>query len=323
MDIKTTVLGARRPLILSHYQPDGDAVGSTLGLSHALQATGQAPLTALPDPVPDDLAFLPGADAVLSSLVGVPDDIDLLIVLDCGGLDRLKQLYVEHQGLFDRLPIVNIDHHLSNSRFGDCNLVDASWAAVSEELYFLLREWGLPLVPDCASCLLAGIITDTQSFRTPSTTSRTLRAASGLVEAGAALTQVATSLHRKASPAGLRLWGQALSTIQASDGLLWASVSQSMLVTCSSTPAEADGLIDLLCTVRGASVALLFREEGDGSVRVSLRSLDDRLNVAELAAVFGGGGHKRAAGCHVGGGLLEAQAQVLSQASKALQQTGK
>lgn len=323
MDIKTLIMGARRPLILSHYQPDGDAVGSVLGLGHALRAAGQAPVMALPDPVPLDLAFLPGSDEVLSSLVGLPTDIDLIIVLDCGSLDRLKQLYTEHLGLYARLPIANIDHHLSNVGFGTANLVDTSWAAVSEELYFLItEELGLPLTPEAVSCLLAGVITDTQSFRTPSTTGRTLRAASGLVEAGAELPRVAAALHRTASPSSLRLWGQALNTVQSSDGVVWASVSQSMLVTCSSTPAEADGLIDLLCMVRSASVVLLFREEGDGSVRVSLRCLDDGLNVADVAARFGGGGHRRAAGCHLSSGLLDAQSQVIGHISRVLHQAG-
>ncbi|MCL4534151.1 MAG: DHHA1 domain-containing protein [Bacteroidetes bacterium] len=318
MDIRTLTLGARRPLLLSHCQPDGDAVGSILGLGHALRAAGQCPISALPEPVPESLAFLPGATDIRSSLVGLPDGVDLIFVLDCGRLDRLKQLYDEHQGLFARLPVINIDHHLGNPSFGTANLVDTSWAAVAEELYFLITDLGLPLIAPAASCLLAGIITDTQSFRTPNTTSRTLQAAAGLVEAGAPLAEVTSALHRTASPSSLRLWGLALSTLQSRDGLLWASVSQSMLVTCSATSVEADGLIDLLCMVRDTAGVLLFREEGNGTVRVSLRSLDDRLNVAEIAARFGGGGHARAAGCHVNAGLLEAQAQVLGYTMRAL-----
>lgn len=318
MDIRTLTLGARRPLLLSHCQPDGDAVGSVLGLAHSLQAAGQHPITALPEPVPDNLAFLPGAEEIRCSLIGLPEDVDLVFVLDCGRLDRVKQLYTEHQALFDRLPIINIDHHLANPLFGAVNLVDTSAAAVAEQLYFLIIDLGLPLTIPAASCLLAGIITDTQSFRTPNTTGRTLQAAAGLTEAGAPMAEVSAMLHRTASPSSLRLWGQALNTVQSRDGLLWASVSQSMLVTCSATPAEADGLIDLLCIVRDMSVVLLFREEGNGSVRVSLRSMDGRLNAAEVAAYFGGGGHLRAAGCHVDAGLLEAESQVIGYTMRAL-----
>ncbi len=312
MDARELILGAKRPLILSHYQPDGDAVGSMLGLAHSLKAAGKSPVLALPDPVIDSLVFLPGARDIAASLVGLPEDIDLIVVLDCGSLDRLSQLYSEHQSLFERLPIVNIDHHQSNCHFGAANWVCTEWAAVSEELYFLIKEWGLPLPQPAAICLLAGIISDSQSFRTPNTTGRTLEAAAGLVKDGAPMALVAGYLHRTNTPSSLRLWGLALSTMQSSDGLVWASVSQSMLVTCSCTPAEADGLVDLLCTVRDAVGVLLFREAGDGSVRVSLRSMDDRLDVAGVAAHFGGGGHARAAGCHLNTGLLEAENRVLT-----------
>jgi bifunctional oligoribonuclease and PAP phosphatase NrnA len=304
--------GAKRPLLLGHYQPDGDTVGSVLGLAQALAATGKTPIYGFPDPLPDALMFLPGASGALSSLVGIPGEVDLIVVLDCADLERLRQLYSEHEGLFSTIPILNIDHHFTNSRFGTINIVDASWAAVSEELYFLIKEWELPVTKPVATCLLAGVIADTQSFRTPSTTSRSLLAAAGLIDAGANLPEVSTALHRTGTPASLRLWGLALNTIQSEPDLLWASVSQSMLVTSSCTPAEADGLIDLLCTVRDTTGVFLFREEGDGSVRVNLRSLNERLNMAEVAARFGGGGHARAAGCHINAGLLDAEAQVLN-----------
>jgi phosphoesterase RecJ-like protein len=318
MGAKELIQEADKPLLLGHYQPDGDTVGSALGLAHSLAAMGKSPICAFPDPLPDALLFLPGTDEVLSSLVGISEDVDLIIVLDCSDLYRLRQLYSEHEGLFSSMPIVNIDHHLTNSQFGVANIVDPSWAAVSEELYFLINEWGFPLTAPAATCLLAGIIADTQSFRTPSTTSRSLLAAAAVIDAGANLPQVSTALHRTATPASLRLWGLALSTVQSDEDLLWATVSQSMLVTSSCSPAEADGLIDLLCTVRNTTGVLLFREEGDGSVRVNLRSLNERLNVSDVAQRFGGGGHARASGCHIKAGLLDAEAQVLTYARQLL-----
>jgi bifunctional oligoribonuclease and PAP phosphatase NrnA len=312
MDAQSLLSGAKYPLLIGHYQPDGDTVGSVLGLGHTLRALGKQPLCAFPDPIPVALSFLPGTEEALCSLVGIPEDVDLIVMLDCSGLDRIRQLYSEHKSLFSAVPVINIDHHLTNSRFGAVNIVDPVWAAVSEQVYFLILDWGFPLPYTAATCLLAGIISDTQSFRTPSTTSRCLRAAAGLTDAGAHLPDISTALHRIATPASLRLWGLALNTVQSGDDLLWASVSQSMVVTSSCTPAEADGLIDLLCTVRDTTGVLLFREEGDGSVRVNLRSLNDRLNVAEVAARFGGGGHARASGCHIKAGLLDAEAQVLA-----------
>jgi phosphoesterase RecJ-like protein len=311
MDAKGLIKGANRPLLIGHYQPDGDSVGAVLGLGHTLTALGKQPICAFPDPVPDALLFLPGAGQAFSSLVGIMSEVDLIIVLDCSDLERLRQLYSEHAKLFSSVPVINIDHHLTNSYFGTINLVNPEWAAVSEEVYYCIIEWGFPLPKEAATCLLAGIISDTQSFRTPSTTSRSMRAAAALNDTGAILSEISTALHRIATPASLRLWGLALNTVQSGDDILWASVSQSMLVTSSCTPAEADGLIDLLCTVRNTAGVLLFREEGDGSVRVNLRSLNDRLNVADVATHFGGGGHARAAGCHIRAGLLDGQAQVL------------
>src|SRR5687768_7456273 len=184
------ILNAQRVLICSHRKPDGDAIGSLTGLGFALESVGKRVTLACADPAPNTLALIPGADKIVQDLrplyaADAPLPWDLCVVVDASSLDRLGTLYEDNRQLFARLPLVNIDHHVTNDRFGAANVIDARAASATEVLTLLLARLGVQPDVATASCLLSGLITDSLSFQTESTTGRTLRIAAELVDAGA------------------------------------------------------------------------------------------------------------------------------------------
>src|SRR5688572_23406440 len=199
------IRGAQRVLICSHRKPDGDAIGSLTGLGFALESLGKQVTLACADPAPNTLALIPGAEKIvqdlrpLYSLDGseTPLPWDLGIAVDASSLDRLGALYEENKELFARLPLVDIDHHVTNDRFGAANVIDARAASATEVLALLLPRLGVEPDVATASCLLSGLITDSLSFQTESTTGRTLRIAADLVDAGAPLSAIAFQLFRR------------------------------------------------------------------------------------------------------------------------------
>jgi len=167
MSLESILQQARRPLLIAHIAPDGDAIGSLLGLGWAMKEMGRWPTLACADPVPENLRFLPGCDEIVSQPRGSED---LVVTLDCSDLQRLGSLHSED--LFTRLPVLNIDHHVTNTGFGNAQLVEPAAASTSQIVHGLLCRLGWPLSPWTAACLLTGLITDTRSFRTPNTGAR-------------------------------------------------------------------------------------------------------------------------------------------------------
>jgi phosphoesterase RecJ-like protein len=294
--------GAQRLLLCSHKKPDGDAIGSLLGLGHALASAGKDVTLACADAPANSLALLPGAERIVQDLRprysnGAAPPWDVIVVMDASGLDRLGELYDENRVLFETLPVVDIDHHITNDLFGAANVVDAGAAATTEVLALLLERMGIePDVP-AATCLLAGLMTDSLSFQTESTTPRTLRVAAALVEAGAPLAGIAFSLFRQRRRDSAILWSKALSTLQFAAGgrIGWVEVTRAM-VEESGPEAESGGFSSFPASIAGVDVGFLVEEGKDGNVYVGFRS--QSVDVAALAGEFGGGGHKRAAGCH-------------------------
>lgn len=314
--IKEHILKAHRILVASHASPDGDAIGSLLGLGWALRQLGKDVTLACPtSPLPPSLAYLPGSEGIVSSLTG---RYDLIIVLDSGDLERLDKMY--NYAVFAGTPLVNIDHHITNQRFGTINWIDAGAAATAEMIYTLVRRLGVMIDERIATCLLNGIITDTLGFRTPSTTAQTLRTAASLMDAGASLHNVVEQAYN-AKPLGVaRIWGQALQEMQIEDGLAWATVTQQMLQEQCVSEDEVKGLVSFMRGIQGIRVAILFMENGTGKIKVEFRSAP-QISVAELAARLGGGGHKQASGCTLLGPMSAAQERVLAEARKLVSST--
>ena len=297
---------ARRPLLICHVSPDGDAIGSLIGLGAALTAWGLNPILACSDPVPWDLAHVPGADSVVQD---VAEFFDLVISLDCSDLERLGSM-CRLPDFRDR-PLINIDHHQTNTSYGDVNLVDASASSTAEVVLRLLDRMSLPIDEQIATCLLTGIVTDTRGFRTSNVNVQVMEAATRLMKAGAPLPFIAGNSLDCRSTSVIRLWGAAISRLQLEDDVIWTSIPQEMRQATGYAGNGDAGLANFLISSRDAVVAVVFAESEDGSVEVGLRAVSG-FDVSQVALQFGGGGHLLASGCSIFGTLKEAETRVLT-----------
>ncbi len=313
-EVPLRLLAARRIMTVCHENPDADALGSAIGIALALEARGAKTTIVCADPVPPMYDFLPGVERVRTA----PEadfDPDLLVVCDCGDLERTGAVLNENAELFERVPIVNIDHHVSNPLFGTTDWVDAEAAATCELATLLLPHMGVGFDAhggDIVQLLTAGLVFDTANFAHSNTTPRTLRVASELVAAGAQLPMIARRIYRTKPNAQLKLFGRVLSRLQTSDGgqLTWSVVDDTDYVATGATPQMSEGLIDLLAQSDTAEVAILFKDVGE-QTRLSVRTRDDGVDATTLTGAFGGGGHARAAGATVDLPVDQAQPVVL------------
>jgi phosphoesterase RecJ-like protein len=281
-----------------------------LGLAHAVAPFGTTATLVCADPLDGVLASLPGAEQILTAVpskvasgtasaddVDDVDDYDAIVTVDASTLDRLGGAYEADRGRFVRLPVLNIDHHVTNPGFGTVNLVDPRAASAAEVVTLLLERLEVtPSVP-AATCLLAGMLTDTLSFQTEGTTPRTLRVAAGLVEAGAPLSELAFRFFRQRSRGSAMMWSRALPTLQFAAGgrIAWLEITRAV-ADAAGPGAESGGLSGFAASIEGVDVGFTLDEADDGTIYVGLRS--QTVDVAAVAGRFGGGGHVRAAGCH-------------------------
>lgn len=310
--IAETLLG-RRVLLLNHVSPDGDCLGSTLALARALRARGQRAVVASSDGVPEMYRFLPGAEQIRTELL--PDEpFGAAVFMECSTPDRAGALAAHAVGV----PLwINIDHHVSNSEYGDLILYDPDAAAVGELVTPIVQALG-PIDADTATCLLAALLTDTGSFRYASVTPRTLRIAADLVQAGASPADVYTQVYENRPAAALRLFGLAMSRLEVSpDGrIAWTAVTQEMLGASGAAMEESEGIVGMLRAIGGVQVAILFKEEPDG-IRVSLRGRPG-VRAHVIAEAFGGGGHAAAAGFTATGPLPDVVRRTLEAVQREL-----
>ncbi len=301
---------ATRILLLAHYNPDPDALGSALGLAYALEPLGKQCVVACADAVPERFSFLPGWERVVARL---PDErFDLVVALDAGDLSRYGSLYDRYKSFFDGATILNIDHHVTSRGCGVVNIIDPRCAATAELLTVFLLNRGVAIDREAAVCLLAGIITDTRSFEYDATTAQTLAAGAYLVGCGAVPQDIVKPMYRMKQYSELRLWGKVLDTAQRSSGgrLIWATLREEFIRQSGATQDMDDGLPSYLVDTVGVAVSVLFREREEGLTRVSIRTVAP-YDAAAITAHFGGGGHVRAAGCTLHTGLDEAVQQMI------------
>jgi phosphoesterase RecJ-like protein len=243
----------------------------------------------------------------------LPESWDLLICVDSGDATRMGV----DLGALGRAPDLNIDHHPTNTRFARVNIVDPAAAAASEILYDMILALDLPLDLDVATNLMAGLVNDTIGFRTTNVTPKVLRIAADLLDRGAPLAQLYERCLSRRSFVAARYWGSGLSSLEREDGLIWASLSlQERQRVGYPGPDDAD-LVDLLSTIDGAEIVVLLVEQPGGKTKVSWRCRAG-LDVSGVAASFGGGGHKPAAGAVIEGSLEDVKAQVLGATRKLL-----
>ncbi len=307
---------ARRAMVTSHASPDGDALGSELALVDLADALGVAALIVNRDPAPPSLADLPGIERVTVSAqlpVDFPAGFDLVVTLECPGLDRPGL-----EGL-DRLPILNIDHHRANECYGEVDYLDEEAPAVGEMVWRMFAAAGVTPEVTTATNTFVALSTDTGDFRYSNATPRAFRAAAEMVAAGAQPDRVAEWIHHRRSPASVRLLGEALATLELRCGGRLASLqlTPEAFRRAQATPAETEELINLPRAIAGVQAVALFKQWEPGVVRVSLRSKGE-VDVRRVAASFGGGGHRNAAGCTLSGDLPEAAEPVLALTTAAL-----
>jgi len=311
--------GARRVLSVSHENPDADTLGASLAVVAIVESLGAAADPVCTDPVPPLYDFMTGVGRVRTD--PRPDgDYDLLVVSDCGTLDRIGAVRERHPELFERLPRVIIDHHVSNDATGDADWIDPGAAATCEMVALLATRMGIPLTTgdgSLAASLMAGIVMDTATFAHPNATPRTLAVSAALVEAGAPLSDISRRLYRSKPDAQLRLFGRVLDRIETMDDgrVLWSTLLDADLAATNTSPPDAEGIIDLLAQADRAEVAILFKE-ADGGTRVSVRTKPGGIDATVLTGRFGGGGHARAAGATVALPVDQARPAVLAEAAR-------
>jgi phosphoesterase RecJ-like protein len=317
--VVAAVGSARRVLAVGHENPDADALGASLAICRIVERLGGSGTPVCTDPVPPLYDFLPGIERFRTD--PEPDaDYDLLVVSDCGTLDRVGAVRDRHAELFERLPRVVIDHHASNDGAGPTDWIDPEAAATCEMVALLATRLGVPLAADdgaLAAALMSGIVMDTATFAHPNATPRTLLVSAALIEAGAPLSDISRRLYRTKPDAQLRLFGRVLDRLEhADDGrIIWSTLLESDLEATGTGAPHSEGIIDLLAQAERAEVAILFKEQGR-STRISVRTRPGGVDATALTGRFGGGGHARAAGATVELPVAEARPAVLAEASR-------
>ena len=290
---------------LAHKDADADSLGSALAFAQALRRMGKTPHPVVPDPVPYLLEYLPGFDALERD----PARIDAIFTFDCATVQR----FGEKRSLLESdIPVVNIDHHQSNTMYGTLNVVEPEASASGQVTYRLLRALGAEIPPEAATNLYAALLTDTGGFRHENTNEAALRLGADLVALGADPAWVALKSYKSQSVAALKLEGLAVAALREELGgrLIWSEVTQEMLRAAGADMQQSEGVIDLLQSIDTMQLAVLFKENRPGFTKVSVRSRDS-LDATALCTPFGGGGHRRAAGAELAMGLAEAEQEVL------------
>ncbi|MCU0494962.1 MAG: bifunctional oligoribonuclease/PAP phosphatase NrnA [Chloroflexaceae bacterium] len=309
---------AQRILLLTHVNPDGDAIGSMLGVWHCLRAMGKTAIPLASSAIPGYTSELPGIEHVQVYSRGMPlPEADLIWLVDTATLDRIGQIYTDHHDTLAARPLVIVDHHVTNEGGGNLNLITPQSASCAELLFRLLRAMELPVPPEAATCFLMGVVTDTQSFQTSSSNPQSLRTTADLLEAGADNQAVVQAVYFSTPYSTIRLTGAVLETLQHEDGLYWAVVPQALMRETGAADEATDEATIRLQRVEGLRAAVLFKERADGTVKISLRSKPG-IDVAAIAKRWGGGGHTQAAGATLHMNLDEAQQAVLPVLREAL-----
>ncbi|NLW55444.1 MAG: bifunctional oligoribonuclease/PAP phosphatase NrnA [Firmicutes bacterium] len=298
----------RRFTVGCHLRPDGDAIGSLLAMGLSLERIGKQVEMVLPEGEPQTFNFLPGFEQIRSTPTFEPE---VVISVDCAERARLllpPEVFVTEPIL------VNIDHHISNTYFGDLNIVLPEAAATGEIVYQLLCAGGFPLDDRIAMAIYTAVATDTGFFRFSNTTAETLSLAAQLVETyGISPSQIAERVYEEKSFESLRLLTEVLSTLQLSEDqrFSWMILSQEMLQRYPVDLEETENFVNYASSIRGVEIGLFFKEVKPQDIKVSWRS-KATVDVSRLAAHFGGGGHARAAGCSLNGSMEAVTEEVLS-----------
>jgi len=299
------IQSTQHPLLVCHVAPDGDAIGSLLGLSRALTFLSKQPVLACADPVPNHYQFIPGAELIEQEITA---PFDLVITLDCSDLQRVGHI-AETPG-FSACSLLNIDHHVTNLNFGHVNIAPAEASSTAEVVLELLEYIQIAVDTDLALCLLTGILTDTRGLRTNNVTIKVVESVLRLMKTGASVPYIIKNTLDRRSTSAMRLWGMALAQLQVKDRIVWTAIPQEMRQSAHYLGNGDAGLVNYLMGAQEADVAAVFVELENSNVEVGFRA-NPGYDVAQVALELGGGGHTLAAGCTTEGPLETAQSHVL------------
>lgn len=304
-------------LVVSHVQPDGDAAGSTFAVAWMLRELGKTFTLINEGPIPGKFMYMAEDIPVVNYETDPPGrQFRRIIAVDCADPDRIGRV---RECFAPDAELLNIDHHATNGGFGHWNLVKADAAATVEVLYDLGEALGIAFSQPLNVCIYSGLLTDTGGFRYSSTTPKVMRIAADLLARGVQGHELAERLLETMTRQQVSLLKNCLSSLSFAAGgrIAWLSVTLDDLKTASARNEDMEGLVNYARNVEGVEVGLLFKEKGPGLVKVSLRS-SGTVNVAEVAASFGGGGHVRAAGCTVAASLPDAVDKVVKEVEAAM-----
>lgn len=301
--IKERLDRAKIVVVASHVRPDGDAIGSLLGLGLALRDAGKSVQMVLVDGVSSSFRHLEGSELILKEPAG---EHDTFVTVDCADFKRVGKVFENFAP-----PDINIDHHKTNERFGKLNLIEPEEVATAAILTHYLPQWGYTITKPIAAALLTGIVTDTLGFRTSNTNPSALRLCADLMETGVNMTDLyMKSLVKKSFPAA-RYWGAGLSKLEQKNGIVWATLTLEDRKKSGYGGNDDADLINMISAIDGNKVGMIFVEQNDQHVKISWRALEPGVDVSSVAKHFNGGGHAAAAGADIPGTLSEVQSLVL------------
>jgi len=305
-EIISKIKDSSKIAIMSHIMPDGDSIGSSLALYTALKKYGKDVHFILDDDIPKLYKFLKNSDKVLKP--GKHENFDVVIALDCGDAGRLgkSELYIKDNFT------VNIDHHISNDKFGNLNLVDSNAAAVGEIVFQIIKLLGIEMDLEISECLYTAIVTDTGQFQYSNTTSKTHQLAGELIENGVNVSLMFEKIYQSTTKEKVMLMKTALDTLEFyhNDSISCVSLTTEQMKAANAKGNDCEGIINLARDIECVEVAIFLKELEPGKIKVGLRSKKS-VDVASVSLQFGGGGHVRAAGCTLYGTIDEVKEKIL------------
>lgn len=311
---KERILKSKNIYIASHVRPDGDNLGSMLALGLALKSINENVYLVQTDPVPSDFMFLPGAEDIKE--VTDFDNIDLFITLDSSDIERLGQ----NKKIIDKANfVINIDHHISNTNYGDINIVDSKSGSTAELIFYLIKVLDIKIHKDIGTCIYTGISTDTGSFMYDNTRPETHLIAAELLNIGIDKKNIILNVYQNNSLEKTNLFIKTIENLEmfAENKIAVVSVTRDILKNTGAKMEDTDGIISFIRDIQPVEVAILLKELQSEEIKVSMRS-KKYVNVAEVCSKFEGGGHIRAAGCTVYDSLEFAKTALINELKKVL-----
>lgn len=306
------LLSAENILIVSHINPDGDNIGSTVGLANSLKQSGKKAIVANKTGVPDNFLFLKGTELVVSTEDLLPE-YDIIVFADCGSIERPE---LDNSIIKAAATTINFDHHITNTKFADYNLIDQDAPSTGSVIYNMLKTKNLPIDIDTATALYTALLTDTGSFRYSSTSPSAFNMASDLLSKGVNPWYVASSIYENKKPSQIKLIGKLLENMEffCDNRCALITVTEKEFSETGTTAADTEGAVNYARGIKGVEIGALIRINHDNRYKVSLRSKN--FDLTPVALAFGGGGHKNASGFSIDGPLKKAKSLLIAAIGK-------